>query len=217
MSAVGGIPAAGGPAPAAAPRRDLPGPLVAVRVLLLVLLGATALGAIGLSGSAIAADAMGAQVLGILLYASAPGVLCALLAWHLRTGGRRVLWGTVAVQLWLIAGGLGNLADGSPDGFTQTRAARGHPGDAEPGREPGVVPAAAPGAEGYSRMPSTWAPMASAAIAEPERPDRAEGPWRRGGRGAAPVRRRAGRGGSRRGAAAGAGPARRGVCHRRQT
>ncbi|MEV7842565.1 Tox-REase-5 domain-containing protein [Streptomyces cyaneofuscatus] len=119
MSAVGGIPVAGGPAPAAAPHRDLPGPLVVVRVLLLVLLGATALGAIGLSGSAIAADAMGAQVLGILLYASAPGVLCALLAWHLRTGGRRVRWGIVAVQVWLIVGGLGNLADGSPDGFTQ--------------------------------------------------------------------------------------------------
>ncbi|WP_432150421.1 Tox-REase-5 domain-containing protein [Streptomyces sp. bgisy029] len=119
MSAVGGIPVAGGPAPAAAPRRDLPGPLVVVRVLLLVLLGATALGAIGLSGSAIAADAMGAQVLGILLYASAPGVLCALLAWHLRTGGRLVRWGIVAVQVWLIIGGLGNLADGSPDGLTQ--------------------------------------------------------------------------------------------------
>ncbi|MER6190712.1 Tox-REase-5 domain-containing protein [Streptomyces cyaneofuscatus] len=119
MSAVGGIPVAGGPAPATAPRRDLPGPLAVVRVLLLVLLGATALGAIGLSGSAIAADAMGAQVLGILLYASAPGVLCALLAWHLRTGGRRVGWGIVAVQVWLIVGGLGNLADGSPDGFTQ--------------------------------------------------------------------------------------------------
>ncbi|MFD6802638.1 Tox-REase-5 domain-containing protein [Streptomyces cyaneofuscatus] len=119
MSAVGGIHVAGGPAPATAPRRDLPGPLAVVRVLLLVLLGATALGAIGLSGSAIAADAMGAQVLGILLYASAPGVLCALLAWHLRTGGRRVRWGIVAVQVWLIVGGLGNLADGSPDGFTQ--------------------------------------------------------------------------------------------------
>ncbi|MFD3789467.1 Tox-REase-5 domain-containing protein [Streptomyces cyaneofuscatus] len=119
MSAVGGIPLAGDPAPAAAPRRDLPGPLAVVRVLLLVLLGATALAAIGLSGSAIAADAMGAQVLGILLYASAPGVLCALLARHLRTGGRRVQWGIVAVQVWLIVGGLGNLADGSPDGFTQ--------------------------------------------------------------------------------------------------
>ncbi|MFD8728642.1 Tox-REase-5 domain-containing protein [Streptomyces sp. NPDC059611] len=119
MSAVGGIPVAGGPAPAAAPRRDLPGPLAAVRVLLLVLVGATALGAVGLSGSAIAADAMGAQVLGILLYASAPGVLCALLAWHLRTGGKLVRWGIVAAQVWLIVGGLGNLADGSPDGLTQ--------------------------------------------------------------------------------------------------
>ncbi|MFE7456971.1 Tox-REase-5 domain-containing protein [Streptomyces sp. NPDC057554] len=115
MSAVGGI--AGGPAPA--PRRDLPGPLVVVRVLLLVLLGATVLGAIGLSGSALAADALGAQVLGILLYASVPGVLCALLARHLRTGGRRVRWGIAAVQVWLIIGGLGNLVDGSPDGFTQ--------------------------------------------------------------------------------------------------
>ncbi|SCE58489.1 hypothetical protein GA0115253_1078418 [Streptomyces sp. Termitarium-T10T-6] len=119
MSAVGGIPVAGGPAPAAAPRRDLPGPLAVVRVALLVLLGATVLGAVGLSGSALAADAMGAQVFGILLYASAPGVLCALLARHLRTGGRRVLWGIVAVQIWLIIGGLGNLSDGSPDGVTQ--------------------------------------------------------------------------------------------------
>lgn len=119
MSAVGGIPVAGGPAPAAAPRRVLPGPLAVVRVLLLVLLGATVLGAVGLSGSALAADAMGAQVLGILLYASAPGALCALLAWHLRTGGRRVWWGLVAVQVWLVTGGLGNLADGSADGFTQ--------------------------------------------------------------------------------------------------
>ncbi|CAM5611524.1 MULTISPECIES: Tox-REase-5 domain-containing protein [Streptomyces] len=119
MSAVGGIPVAGGPAPAVAPRRDLPGPLTAVRVALLVLFGATVLGAIGLSGSALAVDAMGAEVLGILLYASAPGVLAALLARHVRTGGARVRWGIVAVQIWLILGGLANLGDGSPDGLTQ--------------------------------------------------------------------------------------------------
>ncbi|WDG28456.1 Tox-REase-5 domain-containing protein [Streptomyces sp. CA-278952] len=119
MSAVGGIPVAGGPAPAVAPRRELPRPLVLVRVLLLVLFGATLLGAIGLSGSALAADAMGAEVLGILLYASAPGVLAALLARHVRTGGTRVRWGIVAVQVWLILGGLANLGDGSPDGLTQ--------------------------------------------------------------------------------------------------
>ncbi|MGW6286968.1 Tox-REase-5 domain-containing protein [Streptomyces sp. NPDC055107] len=119
MSAVGGIPVAGGPAPAVAPRRELPRPLVLVRVALLVLFGATVLGAVGLSGSALAADAMGAEVLGILLYASAPGVLAALLARHVRTGGARVRWGIVAVQVWLILGGLANLGDGSPDGLTQ--------------------------------------------------------------------------------------------------
>ncbi|WP_030345870.1 Tox-REase-5 domain-containing protein [Streptomyces californicus] len=119
MSAVGGIPVAGGPAPAAAPRRELPGPLALVRVLLLVLLGATVLGAIGLSGSALAVGAMGAEVLGILLYASVPGVLAAVLARHVRTGGPRVRWGIVAVQVWLIIGGLANVGDGSPDGFTQ--------------------------------------------------------------------------------------------------
>ncbi|MFI1222006.1 MULTISPECIES: Tox-REase-5 domain-containing protein [unclassified Streptomyces] len=119
MSAVGGIPVAGGPAPAVAPQRELPGPLVLVRVLLLVLFGATVLGAVGLSGSALAVDAMGAEVLGILLYASAPGVLAALLARHVRTGSTRVRWGVVAVQVWLILGGLGNLGDGSPDGLTQ--------------------------------------------------------------------------------------------------
>ncbi|MFF5875102.1 Tox-REase-5 domain-containing protein [Streptomyces californicus] len=119
MSAVGGIPVAGGPAAAAAPRRELPGPLALVRVLLLVLLGATVLGAIGLSGSALAVGAMGAEVLGILLYASVPGVLTAVLARHVRTGGPRVRWGIVAVQVWLIIGGLANVGDGSPDGFTQ--------------------------------------------------------------------------------------------------
>ncbi|MFD4024010.1 Tox-REase-5 domain-containing protein [Streptomyces sp. NPDC058576] len=119
MSAVGGIPVAGGPASAVAPRRELPRPLAVVRVALLVLFGATVLGAIGLSGSALAADAMGAEVLGILLYASAPGVLAALLARQVRTGSTRVRWGIVAVQVWLILGGLANLGDGSPDGVTQ--------------------------------------------------------------------------------------------------
>ncbi|MFG3403544.1 Tox-REase-5 domain-containing protein [Streptomyces sp. NPDC048142] len=119
MSVVGGIPVAGGPAPAVARWRELPRPLVLVRVLLLVLSGATVLGAIGLSGSALAVDAMGAEVLGILLYASAPGVLTALLARYVRTGSTRVRWGIAAVQVWLIIGGLANLGDGSPDGLTQ--------------------------------------------------------------------------------------------------
>ncbi|RPK57698.1 hypothetical protein EES43_21290 [Streptomyces sp. ADI96-02] len=119
MSAIGGIPVPGGPAPTGPARRELPRRLGVVRVLLLVLFAATVLGAVGLSGSALAADAMGAEVLGILLYASAPGVLAALLARHVRTGGKRVLWAIVAVQVWLILGGTANLVSGSPDGFTQ--------------------------------------------------------------------------------------------------
>lgn len=119
MSVVGGMPMPGGPAPAGAGRRELPRPLGLLRVLLLVLFGATVLGGIGLSGSALAVDAMGARVLGILLYAAAPGVLGLLLARHVRTGGRRVWWGLVAVQVWLVLGGVANIGDGSAHGFTQ--------------------------------------------------------------------------------------------------
>ncbi|MFJ1617058.1 Tox-REase-5 domain-containing protein [Streptomyces sp. NPDC088251] len=119
MSAIGGIPVPGGPAPAGARRRELPRPLNTVRVLLLVLFGATVLGALGLFGSALAVDAMGAEVIGILLYASLPGVLGLLLARHVRTGGRRVWWGLVAVQVWLVLGGVANIGDGSAHGFTQ--------------------------------------------------------------------------------------------------
>ncbi|CAO0830393.1 hypothetical protein SMICM17S_11665 [Streptomyces microflavus] len=62
-----------------------------------------------------------------------------------------------------------------------------------------------PGAEAYSTMPSTCAPMASAAIAEPERPiaPRAVAPTRTRSSTRTTAR---GPGRSRRGAAAGAGP-----------
>ncbi|MEV6161709.1 Tox-REase-5 domain-containing protein [Streptomyces sp. NPDC052052] len=119
MSAIGGIPVPGGPAPFSAERRRLPRPLNTVRVLLLVLFGATLLGALGLTGSAFAVDAMGARVLGILLYASAPGVLGLLLARHVQTGGTRLWWGLIAVQVWLVLGGVANIGDGSAHGFTQ--------------------------------------------------------------------------------------------------
>ena len=119
MSVVGGVPVPGGPVPVGVGRRDLPRPLGVVRVLLLVLFGATVLGGLGLFGSALAVHAMGAQVLGILLYAAAPGVLGLLLARHVRTGGRRVWWGLVGVQAWLVLGGVANIGDGSAHGLTQ--------------------------------------------------------------------------------------------------
>ncbi|MFB7913034.1 Tox-REase-5 domain-containing protein [Streptomyces sp. NPDC056061] len=119
MSVIGGMSVPGGPVPAGPGLRELPRTLNTVRVLLFVLFGATALGGLGLFGSALAVDAMGAQVLGILLYAAAPGVLGLLLARHVRTGRKRVWWGLVAVQVWLVLGGVANIGDGSARGFTQ--------------------------------------------------------------------------------------------------
>ncbi|MFI9625662.1 Tox-REase-5 domain-containing protein [Streptomyces sp. NPDC052042] len=119
MSVVGGVPIPGGPAPVGPGHRELPRPLHTARLLLFVLFGATVLGGLGLLGSALAVDAMGAQVLGILLYAAAPGVLGLLLARRVRTGGRRVWWGLIAVQVWLVLGGVANIGDGSARGFVQ--------------------------------------------------------------------------------------------------
>ncbi|MET7527090.1 Tox-REase-5 domain-containing protein [Streptomyces sp900116325] len=120
MSAIGGIPAYGGDAPAPGEgRRELPRALGAARILLHVLFGATVLGGIGLFGSALAADAMGGVVIGLALYGAAPGVLGWMLSRRAWTGGRGVWGGLIAVQVWLILGGLANIANGSVHGFTQ--------------------------------------------------------------------------------------------------
>ncbi|WP_329452083.1 Tox-REase-5 domain-containing protein [Streptomyces sp. NBC_01724] len=120
MSAIGGIPAYGGDAPAPGEgRRELPRALGAARILLHVLFGATVLGGLGLFGSALAADAMGGVVIGLALYGAAPGVLGWILSRHAWTGGRGVWGGLIAVQVWLILGGLANVANGSVHGFTQ--------------------------------------------------------------------------------------------------
>ncbi|MFF5272193.1 Tox-REase-5 domain-containing protein [Streptomyces sp. NPDC000133] len=120
MSAIGGIPAYGGDAPAPGEgRRELPRALGAARILLHVLFGATVLGGIGLFGSALAADAMGGVVIGLALYGAAPGVLGWMLSRRAWTGGRGVWGGLIAVQVWLILGGLANIANGSLHGFTQ--------------------------------------------------------------------------------------------------
>ncbi|MFD5058702.1 MULTISPECIES: Tox-REase-5 domain-containing protein [unclassified Streptomyces] len=120
MSAIGGIPAYGGDAPAPGEgRRELPRALGAARILLHVLFGATVLGGLGLFGSALAADAMGGVVIGLALYGAAPGVVGWMLSRRAWTGGRGVWGGLIAVQVWLILGGLANVANGSVHGFTQ--------------------------------------------------------------------------------------------------
>lgn len=120
MSAIGGIPAYGGDAPAPGEgRRELPRALGAARILLHVLFGATVLGGLGLFGSALAADAMGGVVIGLALYGAAPGVLGWILSRRAWAGGRGVWGGLIAVQVWLILGGLANVVNGSVHGFTQ--------------------------------------------------------------------------------------------------
>lgn len=120
MSAIGGISAYGGDTPAPGEgRRELPRALGAARILLHVLFGATVLGGLGLFGSALAADAMGGVVIGLALYGAAPGVLGWMLSRRAWTGGRGVWGGLIAVQAWLILGGLANIANGSVHGFTQ--------------------------------------------------------------------------------------------------
>lgn len=97
----------------------MPRALAAVQILLLVLVAATAVGAIGLFGSAFAVDAMGGEVLGVVAWAALPGALAWWLSRHLHRGGSGLRWTLTGLQVWLLAGGLSNLAAGSPHGFTQ--------------------------------------------------------------------------------------------------
>lgn len=102
-----------------APRRAMPQQLAVARRLVYVLFGATITGGIGLLLSAVQARALNGLVLGALLYAAAPGAAGWLLARRAWTGGDGVRRGLIAVQAWLVCGGLANVRDGSLQGLTQ--------------------------------------------------------------------------------------------------
>ncbi|MFC9246782.1 hypothetical protein ACFT7S_23150 [Streptomyces sp. NPDC057136] len=97
----------------------MPQPLMVARWLVYVLFGATVLGGVGLFLTAASLDAVNGTLLGLLAYAAAPGTVGWILARRAWTGGVRVWWGLIAVQAWLILGGLSNIRDGSVQGFTQ--------------------------------------------------------------------------------------------------
>ncbi|MFF1959403.1 hypothetical protein ACFVWX_20770 [Streptomyces sp. NPDC058220] len=97
----------------------MPQPLTLARWLLYVLFGATVLGGLGLFLTAAAVDAVDGTLLGLLAYAAAPGAIGWVLARRVWTGGVRVWWGLIALQVWLILSGLSNIRDGSVQGFTQ--------------------------------------------------------------------------------------------------
>jgi len=91
----------------------MPRPLQAVLVLVQLLLVATLVGAIGALSTASSVDAVDGHLLGLLLYASLPGVSAFVLSLHVRTGGVGVWRGLVVVQVWFVLGALAELSGGA--------------------------------------------------------------------------------------------------------
>jgi Flp pilus assembly pilin Flp len=97
----------------------MPGSLATALVLVHALFAITVLGGLGVLLTASSYDAVDGGLLALTAYAAAPGILGWWLARRTWQGGTRVLGGLIAVQAWLIAGSISNIADGSPRGFTQ--------------------------------------------------------------------------------------------------
>lgn len=90
----------------------MPRPLQAVLILLHVLFVATLVGAIRALSTASSVDAVDGYLLGLLLYASLPGVAAFVLSLYVRHGGVRVWYGLLAVQAWIVLGALAELSGG---------------------------------------------------------------------------------------------------------
>ncbi|MGW6723119.1 alpha/beta hydrolase [Streptomyces sp. NPDC054995] len=90
----------------------MPRSLQAALVLLHVLFVATLVGAIRALSAASSVDAVDGYLLGLLLYASLPGVAAFVLSLYVRHGGVRVWYGLLAVQAWMVLGALAGLSGG---------------------------------------------------------------------------------------------------------
>ena len=115
MSSVGGAAQYGaGWPPEPGLRREPPRALSLAYLLIHTLFGFTVLGGLGLLLTAASHDALDGGVIARVAYAAAPGTLGWWLVRRSRQGGGPwVGRGLVAVQAWLILGGLANLAAGS--------------------------------------------------------------------------------------------------------
>ncbi|MBK3580811.1 hypothetical protein JHN63_44975 [Streptomyces sp. MBT65] len=118
MASIGGAGAVGGHGGSSG-RRELPAPLATALVLVYALFAVTVVGGLGLLMTAASYDVLDGQVVALVAYGAAPGVLGAWLARRSWEGGVRVRLGLVAVQGWLILGGVVNLASGSAHGGLQ--------------------------------------------------------------------------------------------------
>ncbi|MFI7288141.1 alpha/beta hydrolase [Streptomyces anulatus] len=94
----------------------MPRPLQAVLILLHVLFVATLVGAIRALSTASSVDAVDGYLLGLLLYASLPGIGAFVLSLYVRKGGVRVWYGLLAVQAWIVLGALAELSGGAGAG-----------------------------------------------------------------------------------------------------
>jgi hypothetical protein len=97
----------------------MPRSLSVALVLVHTLFAATVLGGTGLLLNASSYDALDGGVVALTAYAAAPGVLGWWLARRTWEGGPWVRWALIAVQAWLMLGGLVNLVGGSAHGGVQ--------------------------------------------------------------------------------------------------
>ncbi|MEV0737495.1 hypothetical protein AB0I51_16275 [Streptomyces sp. NPDC050549] len=97
----------------------MPAPLATALVLVYALLAVTVVGGLGVLLTAASYDTLDGQVVALVAYAAAPGVLGWWLARRSWEGGTRIRLGLLAVQGWLILGGVVNLTSGSARGGLQ--------------------------------------------------------------------------------------------------
>ncbi|MDX3379758.1 alpha/beta hydrolase [Streptomyces sp. ME02-6991-2A] len=90
----------------------MPRSLQAVLVLVQLLFVATLVGAISALSTASSVDAVDGHLLGLLLYASLPGVSAFVLSLYVRSGGVWVWRGLFAVQVWFVLGAVAELGGG---------------------------------------------------------------------------------------------------------
>ena len=100
-------------------RREMPAPLATALVLVYALLAVTVVGGLGVLLTAASYDTLDGQVVALVAYAAAPGVLGWWLARRSWEGGARIRLGLLAVQGWLVLGGVVNLTSGSARGGLQ--------------------------------------------------------------------------------------------------
>lgn len=91
----------------------MPRSLQAVLILVQLQFVATLVGVISALSTASSVDAVDGHLIGLLLYASLPGISAFVLSLYVRTGGVGVLRGLFGVQVWLVLGAVAELSGGA--------------------------------------------------------------------------------------------------------